>query len=216
MIPILKAGMMIANVQSDVDASNDENASYQFEIAGTGEGPESLGFIDAANEGCGISQMWLKTGISASTAFAFQWKEVAQSVTVGDFLRSFQIIEITAEANLLTAITSVSSHSLTGSYADVADLVDTVTVGSRLPFMISVSTSPPWQLFSANTMNSKALYLAMALARVSRMTMILICPGYSSSPSMRRLTSSARRAASASETLLWLTRTRTSRPAWMA
>jgi len=57
---------------------------------------------------------------------------------------------------------------------------------------------------------------ATADARVSRMTITLICPGYSSSFSMRRLTSSARTAASASETSVWLTRIRISRPAWMA
>ncbi len=120
--------LLIANVQSDVDASNDENASYQFEIGGTGEGPEPLAFIDAADEGCGASLMWLKTGLSGAIDFALQWKEVAQSVTAGDFVRSFQVIEITANANILSAITSVASHSLTGSYADVGDLVDTVTV----------------------------------------------------------------------------------------
>ena len=120
--------LLIANVQSDVDASNDENASYQFEIDGTGEGPEPLGFIDSANEGCGVSLMWLKSGISSAVDWILQWKEVAQSIAAGDFVRSFQVIEITANANILSAITSVASHSLTGSYADVADLVDTVTV----------------------------------------------------------------------------------------
>ena len=134
--------LMIANVQSDVDVSNDENASYQFEIAASGEGPESLGFIDAADEGCGISQMWLKTGISVSTRFVLQWKEVAQSVTVGDFLRSFQVIKITDKANLLTSITSVSAHSLTGSYADVADLVDTVTVQGTESILLFGATFP--------------------------------------------------------------------------
>ena len=120
--------LLIANHQTNVGTSNDESVSHQFEIDGTGEGPEPIAFIDAANDGCGSSWMWLKTGISSAIDWIVQWKEINQSITTDDFLRTFQVIEITDNANLLSAITSVAAHSLGGSYADVDDLVDTVDV----------------------------------------------------------------------------------------
>ena len=57
------------------------------------------------------------------------------------------------------------------------------------------------------------LYLANSVARVSRMTLTLICPGYSSSFSMRLTISLASSTESASLTCSGLTMMRTSRPA---
>ena len=59
-------------------------------------------------------------------------------------------------------------------------------------------------------------YLASSVARDSRMTVTLICPGYSSSCSISRAISCERRTAASSSISPGLTITRTSRPAWSA
>ena len=59
-------------------------------------------------------------------------------------------------------------------------------------------------------------HLAKSTARVSRMTLTLICPGYSISFSMRLTISLARMSAPASLTSSGLTMMRTSRPDWIA
>ena len=62
----------------------------------------------------------------------------------------------------------------------------------------------------------RRVYLANSVARVSRMTLTLIWPGYSSSFSMRLTISLAMSTESASLTCSGLTMMRTSRPAWIA
>lgn len=71
---------------------------------------------------------------------------------------------------------------------------------------------------SPRTRPSLALdaYLAYSTARVSRMTVTLICPGYSMLSSILRATSRESLAAARSSTSPGLTMSRTSRPAWMA
>src|SRR5262249_36665333 len=59
-------------------------------------------------------------------------------------------------------------------------------------------------------------YLAYSIARDSRITVTLICPGYSSCCSISRAISCERSAASSSPISSGLTITRTSRPAWSA
>ena len=63
---------------------------------------------------------------------------------------------------------------------------------------------------------ASARYLAKSIARVSRMTLTLIWPGYSISRSMRLTISLARMRVPASLTSSGLTMMRTSRPDWMA
>jgi len=136
--------LMLANMNGAM--GTDRVATFQFTVGGTGEGPESKSFIDNTDEGCGISHIWMKTGVSGSTAFALQWDELIASYSADTGrVRSFQIIEITANANLLTEITSVAADTLTSSYTDVVDLVDTITVdgvGSILLFTAMIPQKP--------------------------------------------------------------------------
>lgn len=120
--------LLIANHQTNTGSDN--TVAHQFEIDGTGEGPEPIAFEDTSGEACGSSWMWLKTGISSAVDWIVQWIEVQPSIVTGDFVRSFQVIEITDNANLLSSITSVAAHSLqTGAgYKVVDDLIDTVDV----------------------------------------------------------------------------------------
>jgi len=60
------------------------------------------------------------------------------------------------------------------------------------------------------------LYFAKSVARVSRITWTLICPGYSISLSILRAISLAISTAAASSTFSGWTTIRISRPAWMA
>ena len=83
---------------------------------------------------------------------------------------------------------------------------------------------PPFLYFSAKRsrgMGSHGIfcyynYLAYSTALVSRMTLTLIWPGYSSSDSIFFATSRASRIILSSVTSSGLTMMRTSRPAWMA
>ena len=118
--------LLIANHQTNTGTDN--TVAHSFEIDAVREGPEPIAFEDATDEACGSSWMWLKTGISSAIDWVVQWIEIQASIATGDFVRSFQVIEITDNANLLSAITSTAAHSLGGSYADVDDLVDTVDV----------------------------------------------------------------------------------------
>lgn len=134
--------VLLANMVGAL-ASLDNTASFQFTVAGTGVGPESKAFEDEVDEGCGMSQVWCLTGQSGSTAFALQWDELQNGmVTDTGRERTFQIIEITANAEILTAVTSVAADALTDSFTDVVDLVDTVTVQNTDSILLFFATLP--------------------------------------------------------------------------
>jgi len=135
--------LLLGNMPHTLTSDLDQMFAMQFEIGGTLEGPEALTRADAADKGCGVSMMWVKSGISGSTTFALQWDEVVASVTADTGrVRSFQVIQITANANKLTDITSVNADTLTTSYTDVVDLVDTVTVAATGSILIFGATAP--------------------------------------------------------------------------
>jgi len=77
--------------------------------------------------------MWLKTGISGSTDFAAQWddiKPVSDMTADTGRIRSFQVIEITDDVNLLSDETSVAADALVAGYTDVVGLSKVVSVDS--------------------------------------------------------------------------------------
>lgn len=152
--------VMVANMVGAINSS-DNTASFQFTVGGSAVGPESKAFEDAVDEGCGMSQVWCLTGQSGSTAFALQWDELQASMqTDTGRERTFQIIEITANANLLTAVTSVAADALTSSFTDVVDMVDTVTVQgtdsillffAMMPLLRDVDKCAAFRVFEGGT-----------------------------------------------------------------
>jgi len=130
--------LMMGNMPQTIQG--DATFSIQMETGTTQLGPEAAAFTDTGSEGCGTSLMYLKSGLTGSTDFALRWDEIRGVVdadeTAGN-LRSFQVVEITSQVNLLTAQTSQAADLLTTSYTDVVGLTDTVTVdgtGSVLIF----------------------------------------------------------------------------------
>ena len=126
--------------------TSDSSGDTRFQVDNVQVGPELSTFSDADNEACGYSGMWFETGLNGATEFAVQWKENETTMRHRSGReRRFQVIEITAKANLLTKITSLAAGSLGASFADVGGLVDTVSVagtGSILLFAAGISPNP--------------------------------------------------------------------------
>jgi len=116
----------------------DATAIFTFEIDAVDVGPELAAFTDAATSGdtCGVSMMWAETGHSGSTDFAWQWDEVKGVINTITETRTFQVIEITANANILIDITSKNADTLEAGYTQVVDLTKSVTVGGTGSILI--------------------------------------------------------------------------------
>lgn len=88
----------------------------------------------------------------------------------------------------------------------------------KRPFIQSsfIRTKKEGASFERSALWLKLFYFAKSTARVSRMTLTLICPGYSISCSMRLAISFAMTVVPMSVTSSGFTMMRTSRPDWMA
>jgi len=118
----------------------------RFTVGGSFEGPDLSCFKDNSNEGCGQSMMWMKSGISGSTAFALQWENISGDATADVArVRSLQVIQITANANLpFTPVVSQTADGLTSSYTDVVDLTSgSFTVGGTGSILIIAAAPSP-------------------------------------------------------------------------
>lgn len=144
--------LLLGNVQQTLTQSECSHGT-RFTIGGVFEGPELTAFDDTADEGCGQSMLWMKSGISGSTAFALQWDEILGAVSADTSrVRSLQVIQITANVNKLEAKVSQATDTLTGSYTDVVDLVATVPVDgvdSILLFAASIQPTVTGDLVGA-------------------------------------------------------------------
>ena len=103
---------------------SDVTAKYQFAIDGTREGPEGSQFSDSSVEGNSLSMAYGRTGVSAvSHTFSVQW-ERTQATPIADTARTrhLQIIEFTADADLLVDKESISDQDAPAAFADVTDM----------------------------------------------------------------------------------------------
>ena len=110
----------------------DHTAKYQFAIDGTREGPEGTQFSDSSTEGNSLSMAYGRTGVSAvSHTFSVQW-ERTQDIPIADTarVRHFQIIEFTADADLLVDKESISDQSAATAYGDVTDMEGSANIDS--------------------------------------------------------------------------------------
>jgi len=112
--------------------STEDDMDIQMTIGGTREGPELAAFKDNTDEGCGISFIWIRDGLAASsTDFALQWQETQGSVDANtSIIRSFQCIELTANFTLHTSVDIQTSHTVTGSFANIAGMTSTFSADS--------------------------------------------------------------------------------------
>ena len=135
--------LLLGNVQMTLTSSECAHGT-RFTIGGAFEGPEITCFNDATNEGCGNSLMWMKDGISGSTAFALQWDETLGAVSADTgHVRSLQVIQITTAVNLLTNQVSQAADVLTGSYTDVVGLTKTASVDSTDSILLFAASIQP-------------------------------------------------------------------------
>jgi len=129
------------------DVADEDDMELQMTIGGTREGPELAAFKDNADDGCGNSFMWIRSGLAASsTDFALQVRETQGSVDMDTgIIRSFQCIEITTDFTLHASLDIQTSHSLTGSFANIAGMTATfsaLNTNSVLLFAAGVQPTP--------------------------------------------------------------------------
>jgi hypothetical protein len=134
--------ILIGTMQMEM-TSTDECAGYRLTVDGTPVGGQLIKFADAADEGNGCCLVAVATGYSGSTTFAFQWIDAGSGTASRDTGRTetLQVVEITSDASIIVDLNSAASGSLTGSWANVANLSasPTVTAGSLLMFIATVN-----------------------------------------------------------------------------
>jgi hypothetical protein len=98
----------------------DKAAEYRFAVDGTRIGPHLSDRNDQANKVDGVSMAWAADGVPASShTFSVQWQELLSTPDMDTAReRIFQVIEISADADLLIDVSSTSSQGATGSYSD--------------------------------------------------------------------------------------------------
>lgn len=115
------------------DTGTDKANDFRFAIDGTRAGPEMSDSNDNTTGECnGVSMAWAETGVSAAShTFSLQWqRRLADADMDTGRERTFQVIEFTADADLLVDVQSVSADSAGGSYTDQTDMVGSPDIDS--------------------------------------------------------------------------------------
>ena len=119
------AHILLANVQQEL-TSTDDGAEIQFAIDDVRDGPALHCQSDQVDEGDGVALSWVKIGLTGTVKFALQW-QTRQGTTDLDTsrVRTFQVIQRTANFNLLVDIESISADtapSPDGTFAAVDEM----------------------------------------------------------------------------------------------
>lgn len=117
--------------------ANDATADMRFAVDGTREGPELTWFYnDNAIEKAGGVLSHVKTGISGSHTLSVQWQDRSNAPDIDTAnARTFQVIEL-LNADLLLDITSVTSGTAPGTYANIPALSGTPTVSAAASIVL--------------------------------------------------------------------------------
>ncbi len=121
--------MMIANVPYNMEA--DEATQFRFAVDTTPEanGPEACTFTDESNGGNSLSMVHVLDGLAASThTFHLQWEALTGAGQTRNVNRTFQVVEITANATLQLELYATDQQSAPGSYGNVPSLSSSFTV----------------------------------------------------------------------------------------
>lgn len=112
--------LMIAGV-THLATSSDESAEYRFAIDGAQDGPYSMSQNDNVDEMDSMSMAWAETGVSAAShTFSVQWQELNGTVDMDTGrARTLQVLEFTANADLLVDNISVAADTAPGTFADM-------------------------------------------------------------------------------------------------
>lgn len=121
--------IMIANVPYNMEG--DECTDFAFAVDTSQEGAVTSVYTDANNEGNGWSGVHVLDGLSTGNhSFHLEWQaRTGAGQTDNTRRRTFQVVEITANATLKLELSGmVSSGQASGSYTDVTDLSDSYVV----------------------------------------------------------------------------------------
>lgn len=120
--------IMLGNVPINLEA--DESTDFQFGVDNTGEGAVTCGETDSTAMGTGWSGMHVTTGLAATThSFELKWQaRTGAGQTDSARRRTFQVIEVTANAVRKLNLVFSSSGTAPGTWGNVDDLSSSYTV----------------------------------------------------------------------------------------
>lgn len=119
--------IMIGNVPYNMEA--DECTDFRFAVDSTEEGAVTSVFTDEANGGNSWSGVHCLDGLSSGThTFHLEWQARTGAGQTAAKLRTFQVIEVTANSTLELSIPITAGGSAPGSYGDVDGLSSSYTV----------------------------------------------------------------------------------------
>lgn len=148
--------LMIANVNPILTGFGDTGAEYRFSVDGTREGAFEANCKDSEDEGSGFSAMHVLDGLAAgSHSFELQWQTRGSAQGVDTTrLRTFQVIEITANAVLQVEALLTSGGTATGTYGTMTGMTGTYTPAASSSINIVVGNI----VYAATAKNSEAAH----------------------------------------------------------
>ena len=121
--------IMIGNVPFNMEA--DESTDFQFAVDSGGEGAVTRVYTDESNGGGGWSGVHVRDGLSVGNHdFHLQWQAISGAGQTRAVLRTFQVVEITANAELKLDLSSTFAQSAPDPYANVTGLVGSYDVAA--------------------------------------------------------------------------------------
>ncbi len=122
--------LMLANVPINMEA--DEAIDFQFGVDNSGEGAVTTGMTDNSNEGNGWSGMHVLDGLSTGDhSFELKWQaRSGAGQTDSSRRRTFQVVEITANAALKLDLISSTSEAAAVEWANVPGLSNSYGVAA--------------------------------------------------------------------------------------
>jgi len=121
--------MLISNVPYNMEA--DEASDFRFAVDTAGEGAVTTASTDNPLEGGGWSGVHCLDGLSTGNhTFHLEWQAISGAgQTDGARLRTFQVVELTANAVLKLDLESSVAGTAPGTYGDVNGLSSSYVVG---------------------------------------------------------------------------------------
>ena len=107
-------------------------SQHRFAIDGARDGPEMTNVMDNVDETTGVVMAWAVTGVSAvSHTFSVQW-ERSLDIPIMDTARprTFQVVQFTADADLLVDVELLSANTAPASFADQLGMSGTPVIDS--------------------------------------------------------------------------------------
>ncbi len=125
--------VLIFNMTVQLDSESGDSANeFRFAVDGTRDGPHLTDKNDSVDEIDGVSMAWAADDISAtSQTFSVQWQQLVGTPDMDETReRIFQIIEISADADLLVDAQSVTAAGAGATYTDQDDMTGSPDIDS--------------------------------------------------------------------------------------